>query len=68
MRRPVDFIAALLADTDPSDADDECLWLTLEDFAFRLGEAARYEQAQADRAAMDKAFPAGKPVGRFKPL
>lgn len=67
-RRPVDFIAALLADTDLDDADDECLWLTLEDFAFHLGDAARFEQAQAERAAMDKAFPAGKPVRTFNPL
>jgi|GEM_PF-6298337 len=68
-RRPMNFIAALLADTDPNDADAESLWLTLEDFALRVADAARYEQAKEERASLDEALPpATTPPRTWRPL
>jgi hypothetical protein len=67
-QRPVDFIAHLLADIPPDDRDEECLWLTLEDYTSRLGDAARFEQAMAEKEAMEKALPRGRRVRRPNPL
>jgi len=67
-QRPVDFIAHLLADITPDDQDEECLWLTLDDYTSRLGEAARFEQAMAEKEAMEKVLPGGRRVRPFNPL
>lgn len=67
-RRPIDFVGALLAGDDPVGDDAECLWLTLEDFTHRLADAARHEQALAEREALEKSLPAGPRVRTIKPL